>query len=77
MILFRNNKRKDDTHPVMRGELLLSDVTYEVALWPKKDRNGDPFWVGAAKVKGPKPDERRPPKFTERQDGEFDSEIPF
>lgn len=51
IILFRNNKRDKDTQPVMRGELLLGGTTYEVALWGKPDRNGEPFWVGNAKPK--------------------------
>jgi hypothetical protein len=74
MILFRNNKRKDDTHPVMRGELLLNGVTYETALWPKKDRNGEPFWVGAAKVKGQRPTGA---VATARPDRECNQDIPF
>jgi hypothetical protein len=75
MILFRNNKRKDDTHPVMRGELLLNGVTYETALWPKKDRNGEPFWVGTAKVKAPRGSANQ--KAPERPDSEFSQDIPF
>jgi hypothetical protein len=75
MILFRNNKRKDDTHPVMRGELLLNGVTYETALWPKKSRNDETFWVGAAKVKAPR--ETAKPKAPERPDSQFDDSIPF
>jgi hypothetical protein len=76
MILFRNNKRKDDTHPVMRGELLLNGVTYETSLWPKKDRNGEPFWVGSAKVKQARSGAPRV-ETTKAQTESFDDTIPF
>lgn len=75
IILFRNNKRKDDTHPVMRGEILLGGVTYEIALWSRPDRNGDPFWTGKARVKGQR--EQKPQERATPADDPMSDRIPF
>lgn len=38
--LFRNDKRKKDSHPHARGEAMIGGVLYEVAAWTKEGRNG-------------------------------------
>lgn len=64
-VLFRNDNRKTEKHPSHTGELLLGGVTYQVAMWPKADRNGKTFLAGKASVKGenrnPRPAESLPP----------------
>jgi hypothetical protein len=77
IVLFQNDKTKD-TQPTMRGELWLDNVTYEVAVWTKLDRNGKKFLAGNAKVK-----EERPAKVVApaskpvEETPAFDDEIPF
>lgn len=73
IVLFRNEKRENEKQPVLRGEALIKDVTYEIALWGRPDRNGNPFWTGVIKPKTQKSKierEEAPPK-------ELSDEIPF
>lgn len=72
IVLFRN-ERKTEQQPVMRGELLLGGVVYEVALWSKAGRDGRPFWTGNVKVKG----ERQAKKSLRDDDPPAEELIPF
>ena len=83
MVIFANSNRKTEKHPALTGELLLGGTTYDIALWPKPDRNGKTFWAGMAKVKGQRPVGRTPmaddkvPDADLKRDPDFDQSIPF
>lgn len=45
--IFRNDRKEKDTHPDYRGVGLgLNGEKIKVALWLKKDRNGNTFMAG-------------------------------
>jgi hypothetical protein len=76
IVLFKNEKTKD-TQPTMRGELWLDNVTYEVAVWTKLDRNGNKFLAGNAKVKEDRPAKAVAPASKPVETPAFNDDIPF
>lgn len=52
--LFQNRKQKE-THPDLRGDVLLDGKEYEIAGWQKSTRNGDPWWSLKVQPKREKP----------------------
>lgn len=44
--IFKNNKKEKDTHPDFKGQQLEvpGAGTFDVALWERKDRNGNTFF---------------------------------
>ena len=82
MVIFANSNRKTEKHPSLTGELLLGGTTYDIALWPKPDRNGKTFWAGMAKVKGQRPvgrmaDDKVPDADLRKPEDLDDKDLPF
>lgn len=51
IVLFQNNKAKSDKAPQETGTVTFPDGTkYEVALWQKVSKNGNPFKSGVLKL---------------------------
>lgn len=78
--LFINGYKQKDSHPDMRGDLLLDGKEYEIAGWKKSTRNGDPWYSLKVQPKRAKPDDRRPERgqpVAASAAPEFDDEIPF
>lgn len=51
IVLFENTKRKSDKSPQETGTVTFPDGTkYEVALWHKVSKNGNPFKSGTLKL---------------------------
>lgn len=51
IVLFQNNKAKSDKSPQETGTVTFPDGTkYEVALWNKVSKNGNPFKSGVLKL---------------------------
>jgi len=81
-VLFKNDNRKTEKHPLYTGEILLGGVVYRMSAWPKPDRNGKTFIAGNAQEKtmnrNPRmADEKIPDQDLPRDTGDFDQEIPF
>jgi hypothetical protein len=43
--LFKNERRTQDSHPNLRGQLMIGGVLYDVSAWRKKGSNGKPDWL--------------------------------
>lgn len=53
--IFENNKRKSDKSPNEVGTVEFPDGTkYDVALWSKVSKNGNPYKAGTLKLPDPK-----------------------
>jgi uncharacterized protein (DUF736 family) len=64
IVLFANNKRKSDKAPHETGTVTFPDGTkYDVAVWNRVSKNGNPFKSGTLKL----PD----PRFAEKQGGGY------
>lgn len=51
IVLFQNNKAKSEKSPQETGTVTFPDGTkYEVALWNKVSKNGNPFKSGVLKL---------------------------
>jgi hypothetical protein len=51
IVIFQNNKRKSDKAPHETGTVTFPDGTkYEVAIWNKVSKNGNPFKSGVLKL---------------------------
>lgn len=54
IIIFTNNKRKSDKAPHKTGTVKFPDgTTYDVAIWNKVSKNGNPFEAGVLKLPNP------------------------
>lgn len=42
-LLFENNKKDDDKHPDMRGQVNINGKDYSVAAWSRKSKNGNEY----------------------------------
>ena len=73
--LFKNDDRKEETHPHAKGTALIDGVEYWVSAWTKESKNGK-FQSLAFKVKD-KQESRKPEKQPAREPGEDDSDFPF
>lgn len=52
IVLFENTKRSSDKAPMETGTVEFPDGTkYDVALWHKVSKNGNPFKSGTLKLK--------------------------
>ena len=81
-VLFRNENRKTEKHPLYTGEILLGGIVYRLSAWPKPDRNGKTFIAGNAQEKtmnrNPRMADEKIPDQDLRQPDDFDSDpIPF
>lgn len=55
IVLFENTNRKSDKQPHKRGTVEFPDGTkYEVALWSKVSKAGNPFEAGVLRLPDPK-----------------------
>ena len=55
IVLFTNTKKKSDKSPAKTGTVTFPDGTkYEVAIWNKVSKNGNPFEAGVLKLPDPK-----------------------
>lgn len=55
IVLFTNNKRKSDKAPHETGTVTFPDGTkYDVAIWNRMSKNGNPFKSGTLKLPDPK-----------------------
>ena len=79
--LFINGYKQKDSHPDMRGDLLLDGKEYEIAGWKKSTRNGDPWYSLKVQPKRARADDRRPERGSQvmpTTDGDdFNDSIPF
>ena len=73
IVLFANDKRQNESQPVMRGVLTLDGTEYEVALWGKTSAKGLKFWSGAIKPK----EERQAKAPVKDTAPDFDDDVPF
>ena len=77
--IFKNKHKKGDNPPSARGEFMWNGELLEVALWSKKDKNGEPYYSGQVKRKEPRApvepawgsDRKAEPGFDD------DSDVPF
>lgn len=54
IVLFTNTKKKSDKSPSKTGTVTFPDGTkYEVAIWNKVSKNGNPFEAGTLKLPNP------------------------
>lgn len=55
IVLFDNNKRKSDKAPHKTGTVTFPDGTkYDVAIWNKVSKAGNPFQAGVLKLPDPR-----------------------
>jgi len=55
IVIFQNNKRKSDKAPHETGTVTFPDGTkYDVAIWNRVSKNGNPFKSGTLKLPDPK-----------------------
>lgn len=55
IVLFTNTKKKSEKSPGKTGTVTFPDGTkYEVAIWNKVSKNGNPFEAGVLKLPDPK-----------------------
>ena len=55
IVLFANNKRKSDKAPHKTGTVTFPDGTkYDVAIWNKVSKAGNPFEAGVLKLPDPR-----------------------
>lgn len=55
IVLFDNNRKQSDKSPDKTGTVEFPDGTkYEVALWNRVSKNGNPFMSGSLKLPNPK-----------------------
>lgn len=55
IVLFENNRRQSDKAPHETGTVTFPDGTkYDVAIWNKVSKNGNPFKSGVLKLPDPK-----------------------
>lgn len=55
IVLFENNRRSSDKQPHETGTVTFPDGTkYEVAIWNRVSKNGNPFKSGVLKLPDPK-----------------------
>lgn len=55
IVLFHNTKKKSEKSPSKTGTVTFPDGTkYEVAIWNKVSKNGNPFEAGTLKLPDPK-----------------------
>lgn len=52
--VFKNKHKTADNHPNARGELMLDGVLYEVSVWTKKTKLGEPWQSLQVKRKEPR-----------------------
>lgn len=43
-VIFRNNYKKQDSHPDWKGTAEYNGVKFDIALWEKHDKNGNVFF---------------------------------
>lgn len=71
--IYRNKRKKEDTHPDLNGILYisesLSEGKYNIALYSKFNPEGEKYYSGIVKLALPKP-----PSFHETKD---EDEMPF
>lgn len=41
--LFRNDKKEKDTHPNAKGSAMIDGISYWVAAWTKRDKDGNAY----------------------------------
>jgi len=46
-VIFTNNYKKADTHPDFKGKINVEGLEKEIALWVKKDKNGNAMFSAA------------------------------
>jgi len=64
IVLFDNNKRTSEKSPSKTGKVTFPDgTTYDVAIWERVSKNGNPFMSGTLKL----PDPNRPQQGQQRQ----------
>ena len=75
-VLFKNDKRENDSQPHAKGNALIDGEEYWVSAWTKTDKNGNKYQSLAFQRKAPIPAPNPAPKQT---GGTFDDlqEIPF
>lgn len=42
--IFKNNFKKEDKQPDFTGNVEIEGQPYKIAMWEKKDKNGNPFF---------------------------------
>lgn len=81
--VFANKHKKSDNHPDMRGIVKLGGVEYEIAMWSKRTRAGEPYYSGKIDEKPKVSREQvnkpasKPPADPRDPRGDFDDSIPF
>ncbi len=75
--LFNNGYKQKDSHPDMRGDLLLDGKEYEIAAWKKATRTGEPWYSMKVQPKRAKPDDKRPERGAQPATSDFNDDVPF
>jgi len=48
---FKNKRKEKDSHPDFTGEAKVNGQIYWVSVWEKRDKNNNPYFSGALKLK--------------------------
>jgi hypothetical protein len=73
-VLFKNDKKVNDSHPDYKGSIMVAGVEYWLSSWIKEGKNGK--FMGLALM--PKDESRMPAKATASNSvTDMDSDIPF
>lgn len=78
--LFNNGYKQKDSHPDMRGDLLLDGKEWEIAGWKKSTRNGEPWYSLKVQPKRAKPEAGKAATaqdYAKAKGGDFNDDIPF
>lgn len=49
--IFKNNRKEKDSHPDMKGDIMIDGKSYWVSAWRKIDKNGNPWYSFSVKAK--------------------------
>ena len=81
--LFANDRKTKDTQPDFRGTIHVQGKDYELVLWNKVSKNGNPFLSGRMgdeakppEARGSFPNSPRPEQKTSVKDA-LDSDLPW
>ena len=72
-VLFPNDKKTNDSHPNMKGSIMVAGVEYWISGWAKQGKNGK--FVGLAVM--PKDTANIPAKASSTSINDMDDQIPF